>query len=55
VLLEGQSALQVKVTGKNLPKHSIHLKGYFVNNSNFEIYPIGHGTENLLTAEINTG
>jgi len=30
VLLEGLSALHVKVTGKFLPKHSIHLKGYFV-------------------------
>jgi len=25
------------------------------NNSSFEIYPTGHGTENLHTAEINTG
>jgi hypothetical protein len=25
------------------------------NNSSFEIYPVRHGTENLHTAEINTG
>lgn len=30
VLLEGLSALQVKATGKILPKHCIHLKRYFV-------------------------
>jgi len=55
VLLEGLSALLVKVR-ENSDKTQYTFKRIFCNNtSSFEIYPTGHGAENLHTAEVNTG
>jgi hypothetical protein len=45
--------LQVKVT-ENSAKTQHTFKRIFCNSSS-EIYPTGHGTENLHTAEINNG